>query len=86
MLSPDLLKLLVCPETQQALSMADEDIISELNGRLLEGKVLNLSGVRLERPLEGGLIREDRKILYPILDGIPALLSDEAIELGANDE
>jgi uncharacterized protein YbaR (Trm112 family) len=82
MLNPELLKLLICPETGQPLLLADEYLLSELNLEIEQGKVCNLAGVKLNRPLEGGLVREDRQILYPILDGIPALLNDEAIKLG----
>ncbi len=82
MLNPKLLKLLICPETGQPLLLADEYLLSELNLEIEQGKVCNLAGVKLNRPLEGGLVREDRQILYPILDGIPALLNDEAIKLG----
>ena len=35
----------------------------------------------LERPMEGGVVREDRRRLYPLIDGIPILLADEAIAL-----
>ena len=81
MLDPDLLKLLICPESGQSLALADEQIIAALNSKIQLGKIENLGGITLTRPLDGGLIREDRQLLYPILDGIPALLNDEAIKL-----
>ncbi|MDE0939815.1 MAG: hypothetical protein OSA43_07655 [Pirellulales bacterium] len=81
-LNPELLKLLICPETGQSLILADEDLLSALNLEIEQGKVCNLAGIKLNQPLKEGLIREDRQILYPILDGIPALLNDEAIKLG----
>ena len=81
MLDPDLLKLLICPESGQSLALADEQTIAALNLKIQLGKIENLGGIMLTRPLDGGLIREDRQLLYPILDGIPALLNDEAIKL-----
>jgi uncharacterized protein len=80
-LNPELLKLLICPETGQPLILANEDLLSALNLEIEQGKVCNLAGIELNQPLEEGLVREDRQILYPILDGIPALLNDEAIKL-----
>ena len=84
MLDPELLKLLVCPETAQSLTLADDQFVSELNSDIQEGKVHNAGGVTLTRLLDGGLLREDQKVIYPIVDGIPALLNDEAIKLGKN--
>ncbi len=85
MLNPEFLKLLICPDTGQSLILADSDLISGLNVDIQLGKICNLGGVTLNRPLEGALVREDRQVIYPILDGIPALLNDEAIQLGGND-
>ena len=80
-LDPDLLKLLICPETSQSLAMADEKIVTALNLGIQQGKIKNVGGMTLTRPLDGGLIREDNVVLYPVIDGIPALLNDEAIKL-----
>ena len=83
MLDPNFLKILVCPETHQSLQLADERLIDELNQQVGRGELSNQSGTQLEKRLEGGLVREDGTILYPIIDGIPTLLSDEAIDLTA---
>jgi uncharacterized protein YbaR (Trm112 family) len=35
----------------------------------------------VEKPLDGGLVREGGDVVYPIVDEIPVLLKDEAIEI-----
>ena len=83
MVDPNFLKILVCPETHQTLQLADERLVDELNERVDRGDLSNQAGTQIEKRLEGGLVREDGKILYPIVDGIPTLISDEAIDLAA---
>jgi uncharacterized protein YbaR (Trm112 family) len=67
-LTDALLKILRCPESRQALRLATDDELSTLNrGR--------------ECPVDTALIREDRQKAYPIQDGFPILLVDQAIEI-----
>jgi uncharacterized protein YbaR (Trm112 family) len=81
MVNPDLLDLLVCPETKQTLMVADADILDRVN-QAVEGKSLvNQGGDRVKGRIEEGLVREDGKVLYPVKDDIPVMLLDEAIRL-----
>jgi uncharacterized protein YbaR (Trm112 family) len=80
-ISPELLAILVCPETRTPLTLADAGLIAELNRAIAANRVRNRGGDALEKRLDGGLVREDRSQLYPIIDGIPILLIDEAIPL-----
>ena len=81
MVNPDLLDLLVCPETKQTLMVADADILDRVN-QAVEGKSLvNQGGYRVKGRIEEGLVREDGKVLYPVKDDIPVMLLDEAIRL-----
>jgi uncharacterized protein YbaR (Trm112 family) len=73
--------ILVCPTDHTPLSKADGQIVTRINRAIAAGRVTNRAGQPVERPIDGGLLRSDKTFLYPILDGIPVLLADEAIPL-----
>ena len=77
----DLLDILVCPENHMPLKLAEEALVKQLNTLAAAGKLTNASGKKVDHKLDGGLIREDRAVLYPIIDDIPVLLIDERISL-----
>jgi uncharacterized protein YbaR (Trm112 family) len=79
MLNPQLLALLVCPETHQDVALASVEEIALLNDAIRRGDVRTVKGNPVSQPVEGALIREDRAIAYPIRDGIPVMLSAEAL-------
>jgi uncharacterized protein len=81
MIRAELLKMLVCPENQSALTLASSDLIAQLNHEIASGRLKNKAGQKLERQVGGGLVRTDQSILYPIVDEIPLLLVDEGIPL-----
>jgi uncharacterized protein len=39
----------------------------------------NKAGQSVKEPLDGGLLRADKKILYPIREDIPVMLIEEGI-------
>jgi len=77
----DLLKILVCPEDRRPLHRADARLLEKLNRAIDARRVRRRNGQIVARPLDEGLVREDRSLLYPVIDGIPVLLADEAIPL-----
>ena len=79
MIDNELLKILACPDTHQPLAQAGEALLKSINERVSAGECTNVGGTKVEEPLEGGLVREDGKIVYPIRDSIPVLLVDEGI-------
>ena len=81
MIDSDLLNILVCPESRTRLNVADDVLVARLNEAIRAKSLKNKIGRPLDVPLGGGLIREDKKVLYPIIDGIPVLLIDEGIPL-----
>jgi uncharacterized protein YbaR (Trm112 family) len=82
-IDPELLKMVLCPETRMPLREADAALVARLNEGIAGGRVKNRAGRPVETPLDGGLIREDGAVVYPVIDGIPVLLIDEAIPLEA---
>ncbi len=73
--------MLVCPETRTPLKLASGQLVAALNARVSQRVLTNRAGDVLEQPLDGGLLRQDGTMLYPIIDRIPVLLVDEAIPL-----
>jgi len=79
MIRPELLELLRCPETHQTLSLAPPELIGRVNSQIATQTLRNRAGKLLEEPLEGGLLREDGAVLYPIRGKLPIMLIDEGV-------
>ncbi|MDP6466938.1 MAG: hypothetical protein QF918_04335 [Pirellulaceae bacterium] len=81
MLDEDSVRRLRCPVNLGKLTQADDELIDRVN-RLIEGRGLSTRGgqPRYER-VQGGLVTDDRRHLYPIQDGIVCMLVESAIEL-----
>ena len=54
----------------------------DLNARLASGALKNRAGHVVREKLDGGLLRQNRQVLYPIRNHLPVLLIEEAIPLG----
>lgn len=79
----DLLAILCCPDTKQDVSFTDEALIATLNEAVRRGQLKNKANKLVTEPLDGGLIRSDRTMLYPIRENIPVILIEEGIPLQA---
>jgi len=77
----DLLAILCCPDTKQDVSLAEAELIKRLNEAVSHGQLKNRANKLVTESLDGGLIRSDRKILYPIREDIPVMLIEEGIPL-----
>lgn len=81
MIDPELLDILVCPETRQPVRLAGADVLARVNGTIESGALKNRGGDDVSHVIEEGLVREDGTVLYPVRDGIPVMLIDESILL-----
>ena len=80
-IDPELLEILVCPETHQPVKPAGDELLGALNERIKAGGVKNHQGEPVASSVDEGLVREDGQCLYLIEDGIPNMLIDERIDL-----
>jgi len=79
--NPELLEILVCPETKQPLKLAEASLLAGLNERIKAGTLRNRGGDKVAKDVSEGLIREDGRVLYVVDDDIPVMLVEESIEL-----
>ena len=74
--------ILVCPgENGRRLKMADPVLVESVNRLISSGRVRNRTGTVVSQDLEDALVTEDEKVLFPVCNGIPVLVSDDAIDL-----
>jgi uncharacterized protein YbaR (Trm112 family) len=82
MVEKELLELLACPQTHQGLRQAPPELLERLNARIARGELVNQGGAKLAVALTEALVREDGQVVYPVLDGIPMLIAEEALAAG----
>jgi uncharacterized protein YbaR (Trm112 family) len=61
--------------------VAPPEVVDAINRAIDRGAAVNQAGERLEKRIDSGLVREAGDLLYPIVDDIPVMLPDEAIDL-----
>jgi uncharacterized protein YbaR (Trm112 family) len=80
-LDKELLAILCCPDTKQPVVVADDSLVQKINSAIDRGTLKNKAQQTITEKLDGGLVRADRKILYPVREDIPVMLIDEGIPL-----
>ncbi len=79
MINKELLDILCCPETKQDIEYIEGGVIVKINQEIESGSLKNRGDELVKEPIDAGLLREDRKYIYPIREDIPIMLIDEGI-------
>jgi uncharacterized protein YbaR (Trm112 family) len=78
---PELIEILVCPETKRPVRAASGEELARVNAAVRGGTLRNRGGAKVERELSEALVREDGRVLFPVEDGIPSMLIEESIPI-----
>jgi len=73
-----LLDILCCPTTKQPLAQASQGELDAVNAAITAGGVVRADGSAQVGTLKEALVTPDPKTTYPVEDGIPAPLAEEA--------
>lgn len=76
-----LLSFLRCPRTGDELRLAEPRELAGYNESIEDGQLNNAAGQTLRQAMEGALLTVGGGWLYPVHDGIPVLLAEEAVPL-----
>ncbi len=81
MLRSEVLATLCCPDDHFPLTLASDSLIAEINTVIRHGRLRNRAGQIVDHLLDGGLTSAGGEVVYPIIEGIPVLVRDEAMPL-----
>lgn len=76
-----ILGVIRCPNSGTCLSLASAQLLSLLEDRHGRSPMTNKIGRTISAIPTQALVSQDQRWLYPVIDGIPCLLPDEAIPL-----
>jgi uncharacterized protein YbaR (Trm112 family) len=82
-LDPELLDILVCPESRRPVAPADADVLARVNEAAEAGTLTNRAGQPVAPHVQDLLVRDDGRVAYPVRDDIPIMLIDESIDVSA---
>lgn len=74
-----LLEILCCPQSKSPLGRLERSRLEKLNRAISAGEVEQIDGSRISETFREALISEDGKVIYPVIDDIPILLSERGI-------
>ena len=76
-----LLDILCCPVTRSPLELLPERELAILNERIAAQRIRNREDIVVAEPLAEALVTRSGKLVYPVRDGVPVLLEDQAMPL-----
>ena len=81
MVDKELLSILACPQSQQPLKHASQEVLDRLNASISKVTLTNSKGSVVTEPLLEALVTKEGSILYPVRENIPVMLIDESISI-----
>jgi len=79
-----LLEQIRCPESHSDLTLAPQELVERINAEIAAGRCRKMSGALVEEALEVAVLRAEGDRIYPVRQGIPILLVDEAISVDSD--
>ena len=76
-----LLDIVCCPVTRSSLELLSQRELDTLNQLIEARRIRNREDAVVDGPLAEALVTRSGKLIYPIRDGIPVLLEDQAMPL-----
>lgn len=76
-----LLDILCCPVTRTPLELLPERELALLNERIAAHAIKNREDAVVAEPVAEALVTRTGKLVYPVRDGVPVLLENQAMPL-----
>lgn len=76
-----LLDFICCPVTRSSLELLPDRELTQLNELIGSKRIRNREDTLVDAPLTEALVTRSGKLIYPIRDGVPLLLEEEAMAL-----